>query len=258
MTSAFEQPSESARAQQPQNSATPAAAAILEARGLTAGYGDMAAVRDVNLTVGAGEIVALLGPNGAGKTTTIMALAGILRPIHGEVRWKGTPTTAPLHQRVRDGLTFVPEERSLFMRLSVRDNLRIGRGGVAAAAEFFPEIGPLLDRRAGLLSGGEQQIVTLARALAFRPAALMVDELSLGLAPVVLVRLLAALKQAAREQQVALLLVEQQARRALTVADRWYLLREGSVIDQGDAGAGIDALERGYLSTTQQHGNTGT
>ncbi|WP_045876226.1 ATP-binding cassette domain-containing protein [Pseudofrankia sp. DC12] len=220
---------------------------VLEARGLTAGYGDLAAVRGIALRVAPGEIVALFGANGAGKTTTLLALVGELPRGAGEVRWLGRPTRSALHQLARDGLAFVPEQRSVLASMSVRDNLLLGRGGVDAAVEIFPELRPLLGRRAGLLSGGEQQMLTLARALAARPAALLVDELSLGLAPIVVERLFAALQDAARVQRVAVLLVEQEARRALGVADRWYLLRGGEVVASGDA-AGADRLEREYLA----------
>ena len=224
---------------------------VLEARQLTAGYGELAAVRDVDLSLERGEIVAMLGPNGAGKTTTLLALAGVLRPLSGEVIWQGRRTRAPLHRRARAGLAFVPEQRSVLMRMSTRDNLRLGRGGVEHALELFPELEPLLGRRAGLLSGGEQQILTLARALASRPAALLVDELSLGLAPLIVDRLLEALRDVAHEQKVAILLVEQHARRALDVADRWYVLRQGSIVDQGDSANAARALESASLASIQ-------
>jgi branched-chain amino acid transport system ATP-binding protein len=131
----------------------------------------------------------------------------------------------------------------------VRDNLRLGRGGVQPALDYFPELEPLLARRAGLLSGGEQQMLTLARALASKPSALLVDELSLGLAPMAVERLLSAVRQAADHEGLAVLLVEQQARRALSAADRWYLLRNGSVDTCGDASGGLSALEAAYLAS---------
>jgi branched-chain amino acid transport system ATP-binding protein len=232
-------------------SAAPVApvAPVLELVGLTAGYGDLAAVRDVSLHLCPGEIVALFGPNGAGKTTTLLASVGALPKMRGEVRWRGQPTTKPVHWLARDGLAFVPEERSIVTGLSTRDNLRLGRGGVDAALAHFPELAELLPRRAGLLSGGEQQMLTLARALASRPTALLVDELSLGLAPLVVDRLLRALRTAADEQNLAVLLVEQQARRALAVSDRWYLLRNGQLGSEGASGGGIDLLEESYLAS---------
>jgi branched-chain amino acid transport system ATP-binding protein len=222
-------------------------APALELRGLSVGYDDLAVVRDIDLTVMRGEIVALLGANGTGKSTTILTAAGELPPIGGEVRWRGTVTTAPLHVRARMGMSFVPEERSVLMGMSVRDNLLLGSGGIERALDLFPELRPLLAHRAGLLSGGEQQMLTLARALATNPVALLLDELSLGLAPLVVDRLFAALRRAADQDGVAVLLVEQQARRAMAVADRWYLLRRGAVAAAGTADDGIAAVESLYL-----------
>ncbi|MET7425555.1 ATP-binding cassette domain-containing protein [Dactylosporangium sp. NPDC005555] len=223
---------------------------LIEARGLSAGYGDLAALRDLDLVVRPGEIVALLGPNGAGKTTTLLTLAGELKPLAGTVRWRGRPASARLHRRAREGMAFVPEERSVFMQLSTAENLRLGRGARSLALETFPELTPLLDRRAGLLSGGEQQILTLARALAGRPALLLADELSLGLAPLVVDRLLRAIRRAA-DEGLGVLLVEQQAARALEVADRAYVLRRGRVITAGTSSELAEDwsnLERSYLS----------
>ena len=142
----------------------------LEARGLSAGYSKQAVIYDVNLVVHPGEVVALLGPNGAGKTTTLLTLAGELPPLGGEVRIAGAVTTAPLHIRARNGLTFVTEEKSVFMGMSTRDNLRVAKVDTADALALFPELGRRLDVRGGLLSGGEQQMLTLARALGRKPA----------------------------------------------------------------------------------------
>jgi branched-chain amino acid transport system ATP-binding protein len=222
---------------------------VLELVGVTAGYGDLAAVRDISLHVHSGEVVALFGPNGAGKTTTLMAAVGVLPRLEGSVLWKGRPGPRRLHLLSRAGLAYVPEARSVISGLSARDNLRLGRGGVVAALRYFPELEPLLARKAGLLSGGEQQMLTLARALASRPSALLVDELSLGLAPMAVERLLTAVRQAADNEGLAVLLVEQQARRALSAADRWYLLRNGRVDTHGDSSGGLDALEAAYLAT---------
>jgi branched-chain amino acid transport system ATP-binding protein len=219
---------------------------VLRVTGLIAGYGDLAAVRGVDLEVYAGEIVALLGPNGAGKTTTLLTLAGELPKIAGDVHYMDRPLKGPLHQRVRRGLAFVPEERSVFMGLSVADNLKIG-GHTARVLALFPELEPLLGRRAGLLSGGEQQMLTLGRALAMKPKMLLVDELSVGLAPLMVDRLFDALIATAREDDTAVLLVEQQARRALRVADRWYLLRRGVLAAAGDA-SDSHALWESYVS----------
>lgn len=210
---------------------------VLQACGLIAGYGELAAVRDLDLVLHPGEIVALLGPNGAGKTTTLATLAGVLPPLGGEVRYLGRAVASPLHVRVRAGLGFIPEERSVINGLTVRENLALGRGTVDDAVELFPQLKPLLRRQAGLLSGGEQQMLALARCLAARPRVVLVDELSQGLAPIVVQSLLASLREAATESDAAVLLVEQQIQRALDVADRWYLLRHGALAAAGNADA---------------------
>ncbi len=227
-----------------------AVAPLIEARRLSAGYGDLAAVRELDLTVAPGEIVALLGPNGAGKTTTLLTLAGELRPLGGEVRFLGSPKSLPVHVRARRGLAFVPEERAVISTLTTNGNLRLGRGSVDGAIELFPELAALLRRRAGLLSGGEQQMLTLGRALAAEPRLLLVDELSLGLAPLVVERLLQAVRAAA-DRGVGVLLVEQHVADALSVADRAMVLSHGRVALSGTAAemrTHIGALESTYLT----------
>jgi len=225
---------------------------LLAAASLTTGYGDVPVVTDLDLHVETGEVVALLGPNGAGKTTTLLTLAGEIRPTGGEVRWRGQPTTAPVYRRCRDGLAFVTEERSVFMDLTAAQNLRLGRCDADKALELFPELVPHLRRRVGLLSGGQQQILTLARALAREPAALLADELSLGLAPRVVQRLLQALRAAA-DRGVGVLLVEQHVSKALQIADRVYVMQGGRITFTGsaaDARANMAAIEASYLSGT--------
>ncbi len=222
---------------------------LLEARGLSAGYGALAAVRDLDLQVNAGEVIAVLGANGAGKTTTLLALAGEIQPLAGEVRWLGKRSTSPLFRRAREGLALVTEEKSVFMRLTARENLMLGRGEVDEAVQLFPELKEHLDRVAGLLSGGQLQMLTLARALAGKPKALLVDELSLGLAPLMVQRLLVAVKSAA-DNGVGVVLVEQHVRQALKVADTVYVLQRGRVAFHGDATgatAQIDQIEKAYM-----------
>jgi branched-chain amino acid transport system ATP-binding protein len=219
-------------------------------RGLAAGYDDLAAVHDLDLEVRAGEVVALLGPNGAGKTTTLLTIAGELPPLAGEVSCLGVSRRAPLHRRVRQGLGFVPEERAVFTSLSAGANLRLRPGAAKGAIELFPELAPLLRRRAGLLSGGEQQMLTLGRALAADPKLLLIDELSLGLAPLVVARLLLSVRAAA-DRGVGVLLVEQHAGEALSVADRVVVLRRGRVALQGSSAElreHVGELESAYLS----------
>jgi branched-chain amino acid transport system ATP-binding protein len=226
---------------------------VLEAKQMCVGYGAVEVVKDVDLVVHAGEVVALLGVNGAGKTTIVRALSGQLKPSGGEVWLKGRPTTAPLHKRVRDGMRLITEDRSVFMGLTTAENLRLGGQSREACLEVFPELERLLHRRAGLLSGGEQQMLTLARALAAQPTVLLADELSLGLAPLICVRLLAALRAAA-DRGAGVLLVEQRARDALAVADRAYVISHGQVAVSGSASelAGrIEEIESTYLASSE-------
>jgi branched-chain amino acid transport system ATP-binding protein len=228
----------------------PQQAAVIEARNLSVGYGPNAVVEDLDIVVRAGEIVALLGVNGAGKTTTVRALAGELRPLRGEVWFRGECTQAPLHKRAAKGLRLITEERSVFVGLSVADNLRLGGQSRERCIELFPQLGALLTRRAGLLSGGEQQMLTLARALAANPVVLLADELSLGLAPLVVERLLSAVREAA-DRGTGVLLVEQHVRDALEVADRAYVLSHGRVALEGPTSelrGRIGEIEETYLA----------
>ncbi len=229
----------------------------IECAGLSAGYGSMAVVRDLDLHVDAGEVVALLGANGAGKTTTLLTLAGELPPLAGEVRLHGRPTTAAMHARCRDGMSFLTEERSVIMGLTAQENLRLADVEPAVAIELFPELAPLLKRTAGLLSGGEQQMLSLARALGRRPRVLLADELSLGLAPMVVERLLTSVRRAADEQGVAVLLVEQHVRQAMRFADRVYVMERGRVSLTGtvaEVHAQIEGIEAAYLSAAPATG----
>jgi branched-chain amino acid transport system ATP-binding protein len=202
---------------------------VLETKALYAGYQKDAVVRDLNIHVDAGEIVALLGSNGAGKTTSLLTIAGLLRPISGVIRINGDECTKQFYRRVRDGLGLVTEERAVLTRLTVAENLRVGRCRVDQTIEFFPELEPLMDRTVGLLSGGQQQMLALARSMA-RPGSrmLLVDELSMGLAPVIVQRLLAALRRAA-DNGLAVLMVEQHVHLALNAADRAYVMRRGRI-----------------------------
>jgi branched-chain amino acid transport system ATP-binding protein len=232
----------------------PPGAPVISARSLSIGYGRIPVVRDLDLEVHPGEVVCLLGANGAGKTTTLLGLAGELPPLDGTIEWLGRPTRSPLHVRAREGLSFVPEERSIIRGLNVLENLKIGRGSVEAALEFAPALEALLKRPAGLLSGGEQQMLTLARALAGEPKLLLADELSLGLAPLMVERLLTAVQEAAK-RGVAVLLVEQHVRSALTVSDRAVVLRRGQITLSGDANdlmGRIDEIEASYLAEVEE------
>ena len=195
-------------------------------------------------------MVALLGANGAGKTTTLLTLAGELAPLGGEVLMDGERTTAPLYRRARKGMAFVTEERSIFPKLTTRQNLAVARADVDQATALFPELVPLMSRRSGLLSGGEAQMLTLSRALARAPSLLLADELSLGLAPKTVGRLLRAVREAA-DRGIGALLVEQHVHRVLEVADRVYLLQQGRVRFAGtaaDARGSIDEIQATYLT----------
>jgi len=230
---------------------------LLEAKGLSCGYGHMPVVRDIDLPVVAGEIAALIGPNGAGKTTTLLTLAGELAPIGGEVRWMGEPTTAPMYERCSQGLSYVTEERSVIMKLTTCENLRLANVTAEQATTLFPELEPHMDRPAGLLSGGQQQMLTVARALGRDPMVMLLDELSLGLAPLVVRRLLDAVRRAATERGVGVLLVEQHVRQALEVADRVYVLRRGRIALSGSAqevGSQMSEIEAAYLTAANENG----
>ena len=202
--------------------------------GLSAGYGSTAVLRGVSLRVEPRQIVALLGRNGAGKTTTLLSVSGFVRPTQGAIAVGGV-TIGRRHPAAiaRLGVAHVPESRALFRQLSVRDNLAVAgatnRRHFDAAYALFPELKALEGRRAGLLSGGEQQMLALARAVVRSPRLLMVDEMSLGLAPIICERLSATLRELADDRGVAVLLVEQHLRLALAVADYAYVMRRGSI-----------------------------
>lgn len=225
----------------------------LEARGLTLGYHGQPVVRELDLAVDAGEVVALLGANGAGKTTTLLGLSGLVAASAGEVVLDGRSLRKVSPEaRARRGLAHVPEDRALFADLTVLENLQLGqhsrRKRIDDALDRCPELRPLLDRRAGLLSGGEQQILAMARALTARPKVLLVDEMSLGLAPLIVERLLHMIEELAHETGCAVLLVEQHVEQALAVADRGYVLNRGEVALEGS----VDVLtaRRAELAAT--------
>jgi branched-chain amino acid transport system ATP-binding protein len=228
---------------------------LVELDALTAGYGAAAAVRNLSLSVDAGEVVALLGPNGAGKTTTLLTISGFLRPLAGEVRVLGEPTSRLSPSALaRRGVAHVPEDRALFYALTARENLRLGarnhKSALGTVLEYFPELERVLDSRAGLLSGGEQQMLAVGRALAAQPRVLVVDEMSLGLAPIVVQRLLPLLRDIAAGTGAAVLFVEQHVHLALTVADRAYVLSHGDLVLEGparDLAARAELVQASYL-----------
>jgi len=219
-------------------------AALLEVRNLSVRYGKVEAVHDVSIEAGEGRIVSVIGPNGAGKTTLLGAIMGLL-PAHGEIRYLGESVAAmDVEDRVARGLVLVPEKRELFASMTVADNLELGafarrREGEAATRrtldEVYQRFPRLLERRgqlAGTLSGGERQMLALGRALMGRPKLLMLDEPSLGLAPLI-VREIFSIIVALRQSGVSILLIEQNARAALQVSDEGYVLETGDLVLSG-------------------------
>ncbi|ONH30767.1 ABC transporter ATP-binding protein [Pseudofrankia asymbiotica] len=224
--------------------------AALEVRGLTAGYGALAVIHDVTFTVGKGEIVGLLGRNGAGKTTTLMAIAGFLGKYTGEVLVEGAPLTGPSYRRSRGKIGIMVEGRSVFGTLTVRQNLQMAGVDVDESVELFPELRPKLPLRAGVLSGGEQQMLALARTVGRRPSVLLIDELSFGLAPAVSERILERLRAVATALSAGVVLVEQHIHFAASFVDRALIMNEGLVraeIPASELVARESEIERLYL-----------
>ena len=219
--------------------------AMLELRGITAGYGHFTALWDVALRVGRGEAVAVVGPNGAGKTTLLRVISGVTPPRAGELLFEGAALTGrPAHDVVAHGIAHVPEGRRLFPGLTVAENLKMG-AFLPSARRSFPEsvervygLFPILKerhrQRAGSLSGGEQQMLAIGRALMSRPKLILLDEPSMGLAPVMVLRLFELIRRV-REEGYTILIVEQNVRQVLKLVDRAYLLEVGRIRMEGRA-----------------------
>ncbi len=216
---------------------------LLEVNDLRVAYGKIEAVKGISFAVGRGSVVTLIGTNGAGKTTTLRTLSGLLRPLAGEVRFEGERIDhLPAHTIVERGVAHAPEGRHIFPRMSVRENLELGaysrsdNDGITADIGRVYELFPVLEERqtqaAGTLSGGEQQMLAMGRALMSRPRLLMLDEPSMGLSPIMMQRIFTTVREL-KEQGTTILLVEQNAQAALSLADEAYVIETGRIVLSG-------------------------
>jgi branched-chain amino acid transport system ATP-binding protein len=232
---------------------------LLEVRDLKVAYGGIHAIKGIDLHVAQGELVTLIGSNGAGKTTTLKTLAGLIHPASGQIQYDGKNLhNVAAHQRASLGLALVPEGRGVFARLSVQENLQMGAysrddnseiaADLARMYELFPRLAERRGQLAGTLSGGEQQMVAMARALMSRPRLLMLDEPSMGLAPLMVQKIFETIRDIAA-LGMSILLVEQNARLALQVAQRGYVMESGAMTLSGAASElfGSEAVQRAYL-----------
>jgi branched-chain amino acid transport system ATP-binding protein len=234
--------------------------ALLQVEDLRVAYGKIEAVKGITFSVEAGEVVTLIGGNGAGKTTTLRTVSGLLHPTSGRVRFKGKRIDdTPAHRIVELGIAQAPEGRRIFPRMTVAENLELGAfsrtdGGSAVASdlrrafELFPTLEERQSQRAGTLSGGEQQMLAIGRALMSKPELLMLDEPSMGLSPIMMQRIFSTVREL-KEQGTTILLVEQNARAALSLADRAYVIETGRIVMQGSGGdlLGNDDVRKAYL-----------
>jgi branched-chain amino acid transport system ATP-binding protein len=232
---------------------------VLEVASLSAAYGKAEVLHEVSLALGSGEIVAILGPNGAGKTTLVNCIAGVMRPTTGSLTLDGSDLLAvPAHEISSRGIALVPEGRRIFARMTVADNLDIGAYGPMARPErdesltwvldTFPRLGERSNQEAGTLSGGEQQMLAIGRALMSKPKVLLLDEPSLGLAPIIVSGIFDILSEI-NTAGVSMLIVEQNAVEALGLAGRGYVLEEGHIVGEGAADALLndERLRKAYL-----------
>jgi branched-chain amino acid transport system ATP-binding protein len=232
------------------------AAPMLEVRDLQLSYGRIRALQGVSLGVRAGQIVTLVGPNGAGKSSLLRTIAGVHRPHGGSVHYMGRRIDGdPVEALVRGGIVLVPEGRATLRHLTVRENLVLGAyvrrdGEIQADLQRvlarFPRLGERLDQKAGTLSGGEQQMLAIGRALMARPRLLLLDEPSLGLAPLVITSIFATIREL-RDEGVTIMLVEQNAKQALQLADHAYVLETGSIVLEGTDLLADERVRAAYL-----------
>ncbi len=217
---------------------------LLTVNNLQIAYGGIQAVKGISFHVNAGELVSLIGANGAGKTSTLNCLGGLLKPAAGEILYQGKNLLSiPIHDRVKHGLALVPEGRGIFSKLTVAENLRMGayhrqlhESELDQAFERFPRLYERKTQLAGTLSGGEQQMLAIVRALLSKPKLLLLDEPSMGLAPIMVEKIFATISEVTQEG-VAVLLVEQNAKAALALAQRAYVMESGKISLEGDAKA---------------------
>lgn len=235
---------------------------LIETKNLEAGYGQSRVVRGLNITVNPGEVVCLLGANGAGKSTTLLTIAGAIPSLGGELSVLGAPVEAgKAHIVAKRGLAIVPEGRGLFYRRTTAENLRLRRHRKSTVTteevlDMFPALRALMPRRSALLSGGEQQMLALAGAFLSDPKVVMIDEMSLGLAPIIVKQLLPIVRSFADQRNVGVLLVEQHVAAALSISDRGYVLAHGEVAAEGDADQlrrDTAKLEASYLGAGESH-----
>jgi len=231
---------------------------MLVVKGLRSGYGKIEVLHEVDLAVERGQIVSLIGANGAGKTTLLKTISGLLRPSAGAIKFEGADIVRhPAHKIVGLGISHVPEGRAILKRMTVIDNLRMGahvrsdpdvERDISSVLERFPILAERRDQMAGTLSGGEQQMLAIGRALVARPRLLLLDEPSLGLAPKLVTRILLTLREL-RQEGKTILLVEQNARQALQVADRGYVIERGRILVSGSGKEllNMPEIQRTYL-----------
>jgi branched-chain amino acid transport system ATP-binding protein len=233
--------------------------ALLEVSDLRVSYGAIEAVKGISFQVEEGQVVCLIGSNGAGKSTTLRTISGLLRATHGTVSFRGTRIDRqPAHQVVKAGIAQSPEGRRIFPRMTIVENLELGAhsrrdtaeivADIARIYELFPILGERRSQKAGTLSGGEQQMLAMGRAMMSRPALLMLDEPSMGLSPIMTERILSTVADL-RERGTTVLLVEQNALAALTLADRGYVIETGRIVLEGDGSSLLrdDRVRKAYL-----------
>jgi branched-chain amino acid transport system ATP-binding protein len=229
---------------------------LLECNGLNAGYGRLSVARDVTFSVRRREVMAVLGPNGAGKTTLLLTIAGFIPPLGGTIRLDGeVARTGSARRMNRSGVIFVPDSRALFTELTPLQHLKLStrRGGaeIDEVMDFFPSLGRRAHLRAADLSGGEQQMLALARALVQAPNLLLIDEMSMGLAPVIVESLMPLIRKVADQSNAAVVIVEQHVQLALEIADQAMVLVHGVVTASGSAETfrrDVGSIEAAYLS----------